>query len=301
MTQRPWCSIVIPTYNYAAYVGRAIDSALSATGPSREVIVVDDGSTDHTAEVLASYDDWIQAVKQANQGVSAARNRAIAAAQGWYVICLDADDELLPRSLEIFAAATEKAPQAGMVFGAYATIDARSRSHPSRQPPVMTDRLSNFRRYLRKEFSIGNGRAAIRRELFERVQFPAGVTHGEDLVVFGQILALSDAVSVPETVAVSYEHSERARHNLERFLKNGTAPVDALFRTDVLPPDAMRFRPMFAALWQAELARAALKLGDSRRARGLYHRAFAEHWPTLLRGRHLGRYLRTYVPHGRVA
>jgi glycosyltransferase involved in cell wall biosynthesis len=298
---RPWCSIVIPTYNYAAFVGRAIDSALSSAGPPREVIVVDDGSTDRTANVLARYSGRIHAIAQRNLGVSAARNRAIASARGEYVICLDADDELLPDALRTFHDAAQQAPHAGIVFGAYATIDERGRSHPSPPPPAMSDRLTNFRRYLCKEFSIGNGRAAIRRELFERIQFPVGVTHGEDLVVFGQILALADAVSIPRAVAVSYEHAGRARHDLERFLKNGTAPVDALFRADLLGPEAMALRPMFAALWQAELARAAFKLGDARRARALFHQAFACHWPTLVRGRHFGRYLRTYLPQRRAA
>jgi len=92
-------SVVIPTLNYAAYVGRAIDSALGQTYPHTDVIVVDDGSTDDTPAVLARYGDRIRVVAGAGAGVSAARNRGLAAARGDLIAVLDADDEWLPTKL----------------------------------------------------------------------------------------------------------------------------------------------------------------------------------------------------------
>ena len=94
-------SVIIPTYNYGRYLGEAIDSALGQTLPPLEVIVVDDGSTDDTPQVLASYGDRIRVVRQKNSGVAVARNSGIAAARGDYVAFLDADDVWLPRKLEL--------------------------------------------------------------------------------------------------------------------------------------------------------------------------------------------------------
>ncbi|MCP9450835.1 MAG: glycosyltransferase family 2 protein, partial [Nitrospira sp.] len=78
-------SVIIPTYNRARLVAEAIESVLRQTRPPREIIVVDDGSTDDTKQVLASFGDRIIALYQENQGVGSARNRALAVAQGRYL------------------------------------------------------------------------------------------------------------------------------------------------------------------------------------------------------------------------
>jgi glycosyltransferase involved in cell wall biosynthesis len=92
-------SIVIPAYNAAKFIRAAVDSALAQTHPDREVIVVDDGSSDTTPEILASYGDRIRVVRQANQGTAVACNAGVGAARGEWVAFLDADDEWLPGKL----------------------------------------------------------------------------------------------------------------------------------------------------------------------------------------------------------
>jgi hypothetical protein len=87
-------SIVIPCYNYARYVRFAIDSALAQDWPAVEVVVVDDGSSDGSAEIIAGYGDRIRAVHQRNQGHVAAFNHGFAVSTGSIVIFLDADDLL---------------------------------------------------------------------------------------------------------------------------------------------------------------------------------------------------------------
>jgi len=107
----PTVSVVIPTYNYARYVGDAIDSALAQTVPPLEVVVVDDGSTDDTLAVLAAYGHRIRVVCQANQGLSAARNTGIRAACGEWVAFLDSDDAFHPRKLELQLAVLAERPE----------------------------------------------------------------------------------------------------------------------------------------------------------------------------------------------
>ena len=94
-------SVVIPSFNCGSFVSQAIDSVLAQTCAPAEVIVVDDGSTDDTAERLEPYMDRIRYVFQENRGVSAARNRAVAESRGHCVAFLDADDVWHPRKLEL--------------------------------------------------------------------------------------------------------------------------------------------------------------------------------------------------------
>src|SRR5687768_1729437 len=119
-------SVVIPTYNRAYCVRRAIDSALAQTYPHLEVIVVDDGSTDGTAELMRTaygHDGRVRYHRQANGGVSAARNRGIALARGEYVALLDSDDRWKPWKLQAQVACLEHAPDVGMVWTDMEAVD----------------------------------------------------------------------------------------------------------------------------------------------------------------------------------
>lgn len=92
-------SIIIPTYNTAKYLRESVESVLTQTYSEREIIVIDDGSTDSTPQILAEYGDAIQILRQTNQGSAAACNAGVAAAQGEWVAFLDADDIWLPEKL----------------------------------------------------------------------------------------------------------------------------------------------------------------------------------------------------------
>ena len=100
MSRAPLASIIIDNGNYGAFLGQAIESALAQTYQDIEVIVVDDGSTDNSREVIASYGDRIVSVLKENGGQASAFNAGFSASRGEVVIFLDSDDVLLPTAVE---------------------------------------------------------------------------------------------------------------------------------------------------------------------------------------------------------
>jgi glycosyltransferase involved in cell wall biosynthesis len=111
-------SVVIPTYNHSAFIGRCIDSVLGQTVAAEEIIVVDDGSTDDTPRVLAEFGDRIRYVRQSNAGCGVARNTGISIARGEWIALLDSDDVWHPRKLELQLRLARANPEIGVVYGA---------------------------------------------------------------------------------------------------------------------------------------------------------------------------------------
>ncbi len=130
----PRVTALVCAYDYERYVAEAIESALAQELPAGwlEVLVVDDGSTDGTAAVLASFGDRIRVVRQENAGLNAATARGIAEARGEFVALLDADDAWRPDKLRLQLAVLDARPEVGLVFSDKEVVDADGRRlHPS--------------------------------------------------------------------------------------------------------------------------------------------------------------------------
>ena len=112
-------SAVIPTYNRRPYIQRAVDSVLAQSVPVDEILVVDDGSTDGTAELLAQrYGTRVRVIQQANSGVSGARKQGIRHATGEWIAFLDSDDEWMPdRNAQLLDAAGRVPDEVAWIFG----------------------------------------------------------------------------------------------------------------------------------------------------------------------------------------
>lgn len=123
-------SVVIPTYNRADYLPRAVFSVLAQTYSAVEAIVIDDGSQDETGDVVAAQfggDSRVRYVRQENTGVSGARNHGLRLASGEFVALLDSDDAWFPWKLETQLAVLRAFPEAGMVWSDMQAIDPRGR------------------------------------------------------------------------------------------------------------------------------------------------------------------------------
>jgi glycosyltransferase involved in cell wall biosynthesis len=151
----PRVSVIIPTYNCDRFLPEAIDSILMQTYQDYEIIVVDDGSTDKTRQVLEPYWNKICYVYQDNQGVAVARNRGIKIAQGEFVAFLDHDDLFLPNKLALQVECFEAQPQVGMVHTGWRRVNYKREAiqdvEPWHQVPVLD--LENWVRWMPILFS----------------------------------------------------------------------------------------------------------------------------------------------------
>ncbi len=128
----PRVSIIIATRNRARLLREALESLRAQTFTDFEAIVIDDGFTDDTREVVGSFHDRFRYIHQANRGRSHARNRGLERARGRYVAFLDDDDLLRPNKLEIQVACLDDDPSVGWVYSSARNVDADAR--PSHYP-----------------------------------------------------------------------------------------------------------------------------------------------------------------------
>ena len=126
--KQPKVSIVIPAYNHERYVGETIQSVLDQTFTDFELIIINDGSTDHTEEEILKFkDERIRYFSQENRGLSATLNRGIELARGEYFNFLPSDDAFYPEKLEVQLKVFEETPGLGVVFSYPLLVDAEGR------------------------------------------------------------------------------------------------------------------------------------------------------------------------------
>lgn len=158
---QPTVSVIVPTYNRGDLVTQAVDSLLRQTVPPDEIIVVDDGSTDHTRAALEPFMARIRYIHQENGGLAAARNRGIRESRGELLAFLDSDDLWEPRMLEAALETFRRHPEAGAVFTADRDIDHNGhptgRVHTKRSPGIHFTPLS----MLTRDTGVGCGRPPI--------------------------------------------------------------------------------------------------------------------------------------------
>lgn len=219
MTSFPTVSVVITTFNYATFVVEAIESVLAQTRQADEIIVVDDGSTDRTFELIAPYVErrQIRYVCQENQGPSAARNLGIHESSGDLLAFLDADDTWMPNKLQRQLDWLACHPDAVMVSGqkVWWNVERNTRRVDAFAP------MSQAR--LRREITVRNvvgnpSMALIRRRAIDRTgPFDTSLRWGEDWDLFVRLSRAGEIGFVPEPVIVYRWH--RKSLSQERGLK----------------------------------------------------------------------------------
>ncbi len=266
-------SVVVPLHDKRAFVGAALASVLVQTVMPREVIVVDDGSTDG-GDVLveAMHDDRIRLIHQANAGPGAARNTGFAAAQGAWVALIDADDLWRCDHLANLAAVIAAHPAADAVGAASLafTTTAAISLHPDASAPRMTCEIDFFRDHRENLFNASS--IAFRRSAFAATSRFGGSAAGEDME-FWIRFALDHRIAVSTAPTAFYRRGNGGIMDREqaRMARGETVSVSPIFATlDAAIRDTEGLGP-------APSARGAVIRGYADRTRIGYARSLVYH------------------------
>ncbi len=254
MTSSGEVSVVVPAFQAERWLAEAVESALGQTRPPAEILVVDDGSTDATAEVAGGFGHPVRVIRQENRGVAAARNRGLAEARGRWVAFLDADDAWEAGKLEAQVACLEADPARVAVHCAVTVVDAEGRPRVVRhgRGGDVLDELVTFREVVL--VSGGSGLLAPRDGLRAVGGFHEALSTSADWDLYRRLAARGPLGYVDEPLVRYRVHGANMHQDLDRF-------------------EADMERAMARALADEPLRSAGPAL--RRRARGTLQRIFA--------------------------
>jgi len=211
----PLVSIIIPTYNHANYLLKAIESVFNQSFRNFEVIVLDDGSTDHTKEVIKEFSE-VTYIYQKNEGLSAARNNAISYSKGEFLIFLDADDWLYPDALKIQLKYFEKSPDISLVSGGHMKVDVDKNILTNNSGVDIFE--ENFLMLLKYNYIAHPGAAMFRRELFQHYKFDLNLKSCQDYDIYLKIARNHKVLHHREFVSAYRLHSSNMSSNYAYML-----------------------------------------------------------------------------------
>jgi glycosyltransferase involved in cell wall biosynthesis len=300
MLAKPLLSVVIPAYNYASILARAVNSVLLQLDSRCELIVINDGSTDATIvvleELLQNHPGQFRIVDKPNGGLASVRNRGILEAAGDYLVFLDADDEMVPDALKLFQEHLAQHPSTRMVIGGHVSVspEGKRRSH---SPGVLSDQpLERLRDYLlAKRLTLSNGACAMHREVFASGGYPEVFRSAEDIPVFAQTLANFPCTLLEQPLALIHKHDDSLRHQFSHAKAGGLALVDEVFSPQRLGPRFQVLKPEFYVQRCLSLFRSAYLAGDTVAAKSYFSAAVKVDWRVLLKGSYLRKALRLMV------
>lgn len=280
-----WVSVVIPAYNAAGFIRRAMDSVLAQTWPHREIIVVNDGSTDDTLRELATYRDEIRIIDKPNGGLPAARNSGIHAATGAYIAFLDADDRWLPEKLTRQVETLEADPDIG--FCSTVTLVEDPQGSPNGEWPCPRSKESLLKTLFLQNGAIpGSGSGVmVRRELFQRVGlFDPTLRSLEDIDMWMRLAAASRYTCIDEALTIIVKHPDSMSRNLDAMRASA---LQVMKKNRELLPQADR-----GGLWRAGYANvmadyAKWEYRSGQRTRAIAHLVDALGHSPIRRGRML--------------
>jgi glycosyltransferase involved in cell wall biosynthesis len=299
----PLLSVVIPAYNYAATLPRAVESVLVQLDEAHaELIVIDDGSSDDTPKVikalLAGAPARFRALRKQNGGLASVRNRGIREARGSFLIFLDADDEMTPGALSMLAQHIVEHPGTRMVIGGHCAIfnNGKRRVHlPQVLPETPLERVRGY--LLDKRFALSNGACAMHRDVFSRADYPEQFRSAEDIPVFSQVLANYPCTILAEPLAFIHKHDDSLRHQFSHAKAGGLALVDEVFSPQRLSGEFQTLKNEFLVQRCLSLFRSAYLAGDVGAAKSYFRTALRHDWRVLFKGSYVRKALRLWLGH----
>jgi len=223
----PRVSVVIPAYNAEAFIAEAIESVLEQTFRDFELIVVNDGSTDSTGEIIERYSERVRCIHQQNRGPSEARNRGIRETDSEFVAFLDADDTWRADKLQKQVATAQGEPELGLVYSDAVLIDQEGTPIGAfRRRPPRADALE----YMLLYNPVVMSTAFVRRECFQRVgMFHPEPTGCEDWHMWIRIASAYKLAHIPEPLCNYRSHTASMAHNPELMCHGMVRALDLVF------------------------------------------------------------------------
>jgi glycosyltransferase involved in cell wall biosynthesis len=244
-------SIIIPTYNYADVLDRSIRSVLNQTGEDFEVLVVDDGSTDNTPQIMKGYQkkfpEKIKYFLQKNQGPAAARNKGVELSLGDYLFFLDADDEMAPSLLSKMRKKISDKSSVDVIFGDHISIDHNGESTYSTTSFLPKTREKCFKAYIFKKLNLSHCAKIVNRRVFEKISYPVELRISEDIPFMAKLLATYECVLISIPMAIVHKHQNSLRHNTAYAKEFGESIADYIFSSKVIPGWASKYEKRFRA------------------------------------------------------
>jgi glycosyltransferase involved in cell wall biosynthesis len=229
-------TVVIPCFNQAHFLADAIESVLSQTHDNIEVLVIDDGSRDNTAEIAGRY-PGVRYVRQQNMGLAAARNSGLERVTSELIVFLDADDRLLPEAIATGVRELRAEPDAVMAAGAWGLIGEDGQALPS-TPPEMPDEV--YPALLESCFLSTPAAAIYRRRLFAEIGgFDPTVSASADYDLYLRTAARYPVRLHNEVVAEYRRHGANMTRNAELIMRS---ELDVLRRQAPIVDDRAELR-----------------------------------------------------------
>ncbi len=274
----PLISIIIPSYNYAHFLPDTIDSVLQQPGDDYELIVINDGSTDNTEEVietlLSGTDKRFRYYSQQNTGLPGTRNRGIELAKGQYIMCLDSDDKLTPDALNAFRRAIKNNSKAAMIIGRYNSVTPDGKSKERCLWSLTGSREGNFSQYLlNTSVSLLCSAVLFRRDVFESYQFPSHIRQCEDEPVFAFAFANFDVAKIDKIVSEIQKHDDSLRNKVYFGLSD--LVIEEIFNPARIPESFMKYKKAYKGIRYLDQFRTLFLAGEYKEAWEQYTQALS--------------------------
>lgn len=289
--ENPIVSIVIPTYNYAAFLPTAIKSCLDQTYKPIEIIVVDDGSTDNTKDTVKEFSGKIIYLYQENKGVSAARNIGLELAKGDYLTFLDSDDYLTSDSIEIRMEILNQYPDIGIVFSSTyskTSDEEKLRYKPKLTKPIISDRF--YEDLLLRKIPFQTSAVLMRSPIAKKFRFPTNLSNGEDIAYYTKVFFTTKGYFLPKPTAVNLRHPRSLRHNIEDIKEGGF--IETIFDDPFYNGALDYLRKKCTAKRYLELSRRFFLSGETKLAKKYYLKALSASPKALLDLRYLIKFMK---------
>jgi glycosyltransferase involved in cell wall biosynthesis len=266
----PRISVLIPTYNRADLLPDAIHSVLAQTRPDFEILIVDDGSTDNTRQVVSAFeDDRICYTYRENGGISAALNTGLSLARGEYVCRLDSDDRWLPTILEKQTAILEAHPEYGAVYSRAQAMDVHGNPLTQTLGALPHYPGQSFKSMLYGDFGCAIA-TTVRKACYDRVNgYDENLKVNVDWDVWIRLTRHYEFYFLDEVLAQFRHHPKRSTASslFQYVLASRLTPLDKAFSEPGLPPDILAVRPLAYRNAHMDIAMQWLGVKDYAQAR----------------------------------